>query len=275
MAHGGEEGALRLCRGLGLLPRALELGDVVVDGVETDVLAVDLERDEHQLDVDDGAVLAQATADVLSASARDRLARDLPALFGLARLEDELVDQLSDCFLGRPAEEARRSRVPARYSLVGVHDDDRDGADLDERLEVLLLAADLGVRERLAGHVHHEALDVQRLALVVLHDPSVVANEYRSPVGRDHAVLERPTVVASREGGGVLRDRLVTVVGVEDRGEELRLRPRLARVAEDLLDPRADVLGRRFRNGVVRVHTKRQLLDQLPVPSLGRALRLE
>ena len=58
VAHRREERALRLRRRLGLLARLLELGDVVVDAEEADALAVDRERHEHQLDVDERSVLA-------------------------------------------------------------------------------------------------------------------------------------------------------------------------------------------------------------------------
>ena len=60
---------------LGVLACALELGDVVVDRVEADVLAVELERDEHHLDVDELAVLSRTTSDAIDATSRECLAR--------------------------------------------------------------------------------------------------------------------------------------------------------------------------------------------------------
>jgi hypothetical protein len=50
---------------LGMLPRLLELGDVVVDGEEAGMLAVDHQGGEHQLDVHCGAVLPRASGDSL------------------------------------------------------------------------------------------------------------------------------------------------------------------------------------------------------------------
>ena len=57
----------------------------------------------------------------------------------------EIVDQAPDRLLRRVAEELRRRRVPARHSLIGIHDDDGDRADLDERLQLGQPAA--GIRE--------------------------------------------------------------------------------------------------------------------------------
>ena len=124
---------------------ALELGDVVVDGVEADVLTVDPERHEHHLDVDQLPVLPYATGDPVGTTSLERLVGDVPAFSAEVLVEDEVVDHPSDRLLRRLPEELRRRRVPARHPLVGVHDDDGDRADLDERLEVVLLAADLGV----------------------------------------------------------------------------------------------------------------------------------
>ena len=46
------------------------------------------------------------------------------------------------------SEQLRRRRVPAGDALVGVHDDDGDRTDLDERLEVLALPFDLREQAR-------------------------------------------------------------------------------------------------------------------------------
>jgi hypothetical protein len=80
-----------------------------------------------------------------------------------------------------------------------------DRADFDERLEVLLLAADLCVRHRLVGDVDHHALNACGAAVPVLHDPGVVAHPDRSPVRGDDPVFHRPPVVAAGEGGRLLR----------------------------------------------------------------------
>ena len=131
---------------LSVLACALELGDVVVDRVEADVLAVGGERHEHHLHVDQLPVLPDATSDPVGTTSLEGLVGDVPAFSAEILVEDEVVDQPSDRILRRPPEELRRGRVPARHPLVGVHHDDRHRADLDERLEVLLLAADLGER---------------------------------------------------------------------------------------------------------------------------------
>ena len=81
---------------LGLLPRALQLGDVVVDGVETDMLAVQLERDEHHLHVDQLAVLSRTTGDAVDATSRECLAGDVPPFSAELVGENEVVDQPSD-----------------------------------------------------------------------------------------------------------------------------------------------------------------------------------
>ena len=75
MAHGGEEGALRLSRLLGRLPGSLKLTDVVVDPIAADELALHEDGGDEQLDVDQRAVLTRSTSDqpvfVLGASPVD------------------------------------------------------------------------------------------------------------------------------------------------------------------------------------------------------------
>ena len=101
------------------------------------MLAVDSERHEHHLHVDERAVLPCATRrsgrrDLSSSASRVTLApfsRD-------SVVEDEVVDQTPDRLLRRVAEQPCRRRVPAGHALVGVHDDDGDRADVDERLEL-------------------------------------------------------------------------------------------------------------------------------------------
>ena len=128
---------------LGVLSCALELGDVVVDRVEADVLAVDPERHEHHLHVDQLPVLPYATSDPVGTTSLERLVGDVPAFSAEVLVEDEVVDQTPDRLLRRVAEKLRRRRVPARHTLVGVHDDDGDRADLDERLQLVQPAARL------------------------------------------------------------------------------------------------------------------------------------
>jgi hypothetical protein len=128
---------------LGALPRALELGDVVVDRVEADVLPLDAERHEHHLHVDQLPVLPHATSDPVGTTSLERLVGDVPAFSAEVLVEDEVVDQSADRLLRRVAKELRRRRVPARHTPVGVHDDDGDRADLDERLQLVQPAARL------------------------------------------------------------------------------------------------------------------------------------
>ena len=93
VAHRCQEGALRLRRRLGLLPGALELGDVVVDAEEADVGAVLHERDELQLDVDRRSVFTPAPRDALRTTDSHRLLRDLAPLAAIGVAEDEFIDE--------------------------------------------------------------------------------------------------------------------------------------------------------------------------------------
>ena len=99
VAHRREERALGLRGGLCLLPRALKLRDVVVDPVEPDVFAVDAQRDEHHLDVDELTVLAPALSDPLLPAGLDGLAGEVSALV-LEPFDDEFVDRTADRLLG-------------------------------------------------------------------------------------------------------------------------------------------------------------------------------
>jgi hypothetical protein len=149
---------------LGVLSCALELGDVVVDRIEADMLAVDPERHEHHLHVDQLPVPSYATSDPVGTTFLERLVGDVPALAAEVLVEDEVVDQTPDRLLRRVAEELRRRRVPARHSLIGIHDDDGDRADLDERLQLGQPAA--GIRElgRAVALRHHRSTSRQSKA---------------------------------------------------------------------------------------------------------------
>ena len=147
LRHGQERLGVRSC--------ALQLGDVVVDRVEADVLAVDPERHEHHLHVDELPVLPYATRDPVGTTLLERLAGDVPAFSAEVLVEHEVVDRAPDRLLRRVAEELRRRRVPARHTLVGVHDDDGDRADLHERLQLVQPAAclsELGREVELRRH---------------------------------------------------------------------------------------------------------------------------
>src|SRR5207253_9134481 len=121
---------------LGMRSCALELGDVMVDRVEADVLTVDRQRHEHHLDVDQLPVLPCAAGDPVRTTTLARFVGDVPAFSAEVLAEDEVVYRAPDRLLRRVAEELRRRRIPARHTLVGVHDDDGDRTDLDERLEL-------------------------------------------------------------------------------------------------------------------------------------------
>ena len=144
VAHRRQERALRLVRRVGAPPRLLQLAHVVVDPVEALVIAVDDERHDVDLDLDEAPVGAHPSGQPVRAALLQRLADDRLALIRvLGRLDHERVDRAADRVLRRVPEQALGRRVPAGHHLVPIHRDDRDRADVDERLEVLLLPADL------------------------------------------------------------------------------------------------------------------------------------
>ena len=81
---------------LSVLSCALELGDVVVDRVEADVLAVDPERHEHHLHVDKRSVLSPAACDPMRAPGLERLAGHVPPFVAKVSPDNEVVDQPTD-----------------------------------------------------------------------------------------------------------------------------------------------------------------------------------
>ena len=262
-----------------MLACALELGDVVVDRVEPHVLPVDPERHEHHLHVNEGSVLSRPACDPLRATCLERLARHVAPFFTEVSSENEVVDRATDRLFPRVAEELGGGRVPVRHPLLGVHDDNGDGADLYERREVLLLTIELRGCLDLRGDVDHETLEMGRGALLVANDPGLVADTDHLPVCCADAVLERPAFVTGVEVGDRASESLLPILGKEHRFEEAFLEPCVGRVAEDLLHPRADVDGDATRGAgriwPVRVHDEGQLLDEAPVPPLGCALCLE
>ena len=70
-----------------------------------------------------------------------RLSHDVVAFLREVPGDDQRVDRPTDGLVRRVAEEPRRGRVPAGDRLISIHRHHRDRADLDERLEVLLLLA--------------------------------------------------------------------------------------------------------------------------------------
>ena len=115
VAHRGEEGALRLRRGLGLLAGPLQLGDVVVDGVEAGVVPLEAQRHELHLDV-------QQSRRPCAARRVMRRVRPCPSAstvtsrLSSAKLlrDDELVDRAADRFVGARSRRARRLRGSSR-----------------------------------------------------------------------------------------------------------------------------------------------------------------
>ena len=251
-------------------PRLLQLRDVVVDGVVAGVNTVDDQRNHHDLDVDGRAVLVRALRHARGSPESARPPRERVPLLAHVRPTAARARRSSGRSPPRAvAELARRRWVPAGHALVGVHRHDRDRADLDERLEVLLLAVDLGRGVVLGRDVDHEALDVGRLAGGVPDDPGVVANPDDLPVLRRSLGTRSSSGRFPTRGASALPSRAVLVVGMENGRKERLLHPRLGRVAEHLLDPRADVRRRAGRVGLVGVHDERQLLDEPPIALLG------
>ena len=189
VAHRGQERALRLVRRVRIAPRRHQLGDVVVDRVVAAVLAVDDQRDEDDLDVDALAVLAPPPADEMCPARLVGCSRGRRSQAPLARREQELVDVATDRLVRLVAEEPGRGRVPGRHDLAAVHRHDGHRTDLDERLEVLLLTADLRRRKRLVGDVDQESLDELRFPVRIADDPAVVADPHVVAVGVDDPVF--------------------------------------------------------------------------------------
>ncbi len=84
VAHRGQERALGLVRRVRVAARGVELGDVVVDRVVAELLAVDDQRHDQDLGVDDRAVLAHPLADLVGAAlARATRVRSWPGSRGV------------------------------------------------------------------------------------------------------------------------------------------------------------------------------------------------
>ena len=209
-------------------------------------LAVDGERDEHQLDVDRRAVLPSAPGDSMRTPARHGLRGGLAALVAMLLVEHEVVDLAPDRLLRRVAEQLCRGRVPAGHDLLCIHLDHRDRADADERLEVLLLATDLGEEARVLDRHAHVGGERREQARVVLAVSPFLARA----LDADHA--DRPVADPDRDAEVGLRR------GADDRpvaaGAGVVLEERLAR----LDDLRGQALAERHRRLA-------DVLAQLPV----------
>ena len=90
------------------------------------------------------SVLPPAPRDPLRTTGRDRLARDLAPLVAARVADHEVVDRAAERLVRGVAEERGGRRVPVGHPLVGVHDDHRHRAVLDEGLELGQPPARLG-----------------------------------------------------------------------------------------------------------------------------------
>ena len=127
----------------------------MVDGVVADLLSVDGDGDGEHLDVDERAVLSLPAREAVEA-ARARGLRLHPLRVGAQVLasRDQPVEVAPDDLVPAVAEEPLRLRVPGRDGRVEIRGDDRDGADLEQRLEELPLPLELldrGHQANLAG----------------------------------------------------------------------------------------------------------------------------
>jgi hypothetical protein len=230
VAHRGEEGTLGLRRRLGFLAGALELGDVVVDAEEAHVRAVHGERDEHQLDVDEGSVSALAPGDPLRPALSDRFPHDLAPFLAAGVAEDEVIEGPAESFLCGVAEELGRSWVPVGHPLVGVEDDHRGGTDGDERLEVAALSLHLGEKACVLDRNADVGRDRRQQAGVGFAEPALlidaldadyadrrVANEDRHAQERPHAGAKPRRLVLLEMRRAVEKKRLARL---EDTGRQ-------------------------------------------------------
>ncbi len=137
--------------------------------------------------------------------------------------------------------------------------------------ELPAVEPELLLRPLALGDVEQEALGVQRPTRLVAGDHDVILHPDHPPVLGQETVLGgegRP----ARIGLGMLREHASAILRMEHIGKELGVaEPRDGRVAEERFDLRADVdRGARLVE-VVDVGHERELLDQAPVPALGRA----
>jgi hypothetical protein len=221
VAHRRQERALGLGGGLGLLPRALELADVVVEPVQTHGLATDDHRSAEQFDVDQGPVLARPLrdqVDELAAHTAFRPTLSLNPNGGIGG--DQIVDVPTDSFLGRIVEQPLGGGVPGRDGALRVHQHDRVGAPLDERLVVALLALDLA--DVVVDHA--------------VTDP-LIADEH---LGDEHLHVHEGAVLS-----GTARDHANLLVPDGLRAIPSRFLPDLGRVRNELVEVGSDcLLGR-------------------------------
>ena len=144
VAHRGEERALRRRRGLRCPAGTLELADVVVERVATDVLAADDDGAPVQVDVDQRAVLARALRNGVDLVVQQRTPAELtgvgtkPLVVG-----DEIIELAPDRLRLGVSEELLGGRIPGRDAFVRVECDDGGRTELEQGRVVLLLPLEL------------------------------------------------------------------------------------------------------------------------------------
>ena len=210
---------------------------------------------------------------------------------GLARRDAEPVRQLRE--EGVAVVVTKRVVHQREVVHVHVHDGDRPvvaaragDRQLQELLEhrpvrqagevvVVSEERDLLLRALALGDVHHHALRMQGLSPLVPDQDGLVPEPDHASVLGDHAVLHREGL-AGLVVALVLREGPLAIVRMQHpRPHVLIGNPLLRRVAQDRLDLRADVEGRRVLTKHVDVGDRRQLLDHRAEPALrGAALAL-
>ena len=162
-----------------------------------------------------------------------------------------------------PGESSRRVVAHALEHPVGLEDPaveaerhDADRGRLEDRAIAPLAGRERVLGVSAVGDVDHDALPVHAAAGLVLDHRCLLADPDDVPVAGDHAVLgEEGRERAPRLRVG--RSHPLRVVGMEDLQPELVVgQPRLARIAEHVLDLGADVEGDRVGRivGLDEVH---------------------
>ncbi len=261
-----------LQEGLKVMLLPLEFADIVVDRVRPARLAVAADWDDEHLDVDERAVLAHPPGDAMGRSFGDRFFHDRRTLLSeRLGLENELLDRPPERLRRRVPEQRFGCGVPRRHALLEIQSDDRDWTDLEQRLDVLLLAAELLLApvERILQllplrDVEKKAVMEDRLTRLVAHHPRLVQEPADAPVARNHAVFHGEKVPRLARSPVLGKDAF-TVVRMDDLQEVLSVRsPLLGRIAQHGLELRthedvgADVVE------PVDVDRDRNLLDQRP-----------
>ena len=133
---------------------ALQLADVVVEDFVAGRLAVYGDGDGAEIDVDERPVFSRAARDGSEAAGARRLAHEgISFRSQLVRVGDQIVQPSSNRLVPRVPEESFRLGVPGRDLRLQISRHDRDGTDLEQRLEVLLLPLELHPQPVAAGGV--------------------------------------------------------------------------------------------------------------------------